>query len=1022
MWGVDDTSAETMAMNPWNPGPQAQVWQGIPRGAQNGPGAFPPSGVQGGGPPAMRGGPRWDPAGAQAPGWHTPQNPSGGWGTGPPAPSQQPNGGWAHPQQTQWGAGQASHSYADTAKKNMPPAPMPVRGGAGQPQRMDSASGWGSGVKVDQLTPWDTAPNAAQAAAGPVAHMGGHEAKSNEWGGGGGSEVVAAAAARPNNYDNNDMNWHGAGGTAHWGGGGGGGAAAPHGGPPPSATSTGTWGGSGGGGGGSGGGGGHHHDQHPGRLQYDPNPQTPGPWVPPQPTEMNNDMMWHDPNPKQKKVQRDTGTAVWGDPTSQVTNDIRRWKDTDTDDVVLPPGAAAASSVWDSTPASQLPTMGWGDPSPTAASAPNNGADQWANSAAVSGSSWDSAAAKPANAPGLDDAPTASSGNDDAFGNASNGSGSNAQKTLNGTTTQSVMQTLAEQMKRGGAGSADGGNLASLTQQIADQLRVAVSKGLININILNQPLPQQTLVLLNQLLQRVPKLEQANVELGQLRQRTAGQTMNAAQQAEYDRLMHEIQALQAEISGLQTKINDNAGLSTQGAPAGAAAQNGARLSAGADSQQSGSAATTPMDGGSKLLQWKNGDSDKLAGSASDSNLPNLVGGVQSMSINGGDKDAWQSGKLDWSPPGSADLGTSVDTMKSDDGVPAMMEKANSLPAPSSQHQSGSATPTPPVDEGPQEFVPGKKWEWRDPKAVADDPNATPGNCKQNPLLSSSGGNSLGSGFMNFAGGSGGNPLGGNITPTKMNDPRFGMGGGWNGAPGGFGGANAGGDPWTRSRPPSNLGAPYPPAAMRAGGPGGPFNRSMSSPGQSAFQPYGAWIIVHTSNQNEQQLRAICGKIGQVASFIMPPGSNMACIKYADMIPDQAFIRLKSELGPVGVQMQVVSDNEVERIMMKGMGRQPPAMMPPQPQPLSWQASEPGWGGPPSNPAFPGMMHDPLSMSAGMPPPALHEQFMPPPGSFPHDDRGMMHDPLSMSAGMPPPALHEQFMPPPGSFPHDDRPF
>lgn len=52
-------------------------------------------------------------------------------------------------------------------------------------------------------------------------------------------------------------------------------------------------------------------------IQYDPNPQTPGPWVAPQPAELNNDMMWHDPNPKQKKVQRDTGTSVWGDPTQQ---------------------------------------------------------------------------------------------------------------------------------------------------------------------------------------------------------------------------------------------------------------------------------------------------------------------------------------------------------------------------------------------------------------------------------------------------------------------------------------------------------------------------------------------------------------------------------------------------------------------------------------------------------------------------------------------------------------------------------
>jgi hypothetical protein len=172
---------------------------------------------------------------------------------------------------------------------------------------------------------------------------------------------------------------------------------------------------------------------------------------------------------------------------------------------------------------------------------------------------------------------------------------------LNGTTPSmqtAVMQTLAEQMKRGGA-NADGGNLASLTQQIADQLRVAVSKGLININILNQPLPQQTLVLLNQLLQRVPKLEQANVELTSLRQRTGG-TMNAAQQTEYDRLVHEIASLQQEINSLQTKINDNAGLSApNGSVSSGAGQNGARL--GGDGQQSGSAATTPIDGGSKLL-------------------------------------------------------------------------------------------------------------------------------------------------------------------------------------------------------------------------------------------------------------------------------------------------------------------------------------------------------------------------------------------------------------------------------------
>ena len=49
--------------------------------------------------------------------------------------------------------------------------------------------------------------------------------------------------------------------------------------------------------------------------------------------------------------------------------------------------------------------------------------------------------------------------------------------------------------------------LQNLTQQIAAQLRVAGDKNLINVNVLNQPLPKDTLLLLNNLLQRVPKLE-----------------------------------------------------------------------------------------------------------------------------------------------------------------------------------------------------------------------------------------------------------------------------------------------------------------------------------------------------------------------------------------------------------------------------------------------------------------------------------------------------------------------------------
>jgi hypothetical protein len=35
-------------------------------------------------------------------------------------------------------------------------------------------------------------------------------------------------------------------------------------------------------------------------------------------------MMWHDPNPKTKKIQADKGTNVWGDPSQQ--GEIKRWK------------------------------------------------------------------------------------------------------------------------------------------------------------------------------------------------------------------------------------------------------------------------------------------------------------------------------------------------------------------------------------------------------------------------------------------------------------------------------------------------------------------------------------------------------------------------------------------------------------------------------------------------------------------------------------------------------------------------
>ncbi len=75
--------------------------------------------------------------------------------------------------------------------------------------------------------------------------------------------------------------------------------------------------------------------------------------------------------------------------------------------------------------------------------------------------------------------------------------------------------------------------------------------------------------------------------------------------------------------------------------------------------------------------------------------------------------------------------------------------------------SSSATPTPKL-EGPKEFVPGQKWEWKDPKEVAEDPNATPGSLKNQLSAGLSGSfQSTISSQLSYGGGG--------VTPTKMND-------------------------------------------------------------------------------------------------------------------------------------------------------------------------------------------------------------------------------------------------------------
>ncbi len=122
-------------------------------------------------------------------------------------------------------------------------------------------------------------------------------------------------------------------------------------------------------------------------------------------------------------------------------------------------------------------------------------------------------------------------------------------------------------------------NRQVLTNQIADQLRYAVTQDLLDLKILQTPLTQQQLLLLNQLLHRVSKFDSANKELkvrvtcrvtdfdGDLTHCELNlkgfpdpryQPLNPAQQQEYQRIQSEINHHKFEIVQLRKLIQAGA--------------------------------------------------------------------------------------------------------------------------------------------------------------------------------------------------------------------------------------------------------------------------------------------------------------------------------------------------------------------------------------------------------------------------------------------------------------------------------
>uniref|UniRef100_A0A8R1XTW2 GW182 middle domain-containing protein n=1 Tax=Onchocerca volvulus TaxID=6282 RepID=A0A8R1XTW2_ONCVO len=261
---------------------------------------------------------------------------------------------------------------------------------------------------------------------------------------------------------------------------------------------------------------------------------------------MGENAVWQDPEGEVRKWQRDTGTAAWGDPEKQ-QKEIKRW--------LIPAGKEYDNSDNESIRA--IAPLGWGDlPSKTSS---NNAAPISTNSI----SSWPTKSV-PA-----------------TIATASSNAGWNNRSTsaiAKSVTIPSLWEILSDHQSaslESGWMPSDGGNNAAMpasTQQIVEQLRQAVAKGLIDVSLLSKPLPNEALSEMRTLLSRIPVLEQAENDLARLmnavkinndreggsgRMDTPTDLMTSEQRSEYSRLVIEIAATKTEISTIRERIRGN---------------------------------------------------------------------------------------------------------------------------------------------------------------------------------------------------------------------------------------------------------------------------------------------------------------------------------------------------------------------------------------------------------------------------------------------------------------------------------
>ncbi|KAI1705652.1 hypothetical protein DdX_13445 [Ditylenchus destructor] len=949
-------------------------------------------------------------------------------------PVPQPGGAWHMAQQPQWTPPSNSPgTYADQAKKNMPlnrtgqtttaggstggPSSLAsANTGTGyQPQQQQGSGNWGAGsIKVDQQTPWDTAAGHHQ-----QQNQGdwntGNGGSGSRWGqqppgaslpqsGTGGWQQPAATnlngpppgsdwsvthnTALPNQRIPQQPSQHqDITGTSHWN-------AAPATGPPPVPTSL--------------------MMVQPGAAPIPLNSTTTAQnanWttggppngadsVAPQATDLNNDMMWHDPNPKQKKVQRDTGTQVWGDPCGQ--REIKRWKEADEPDESASSQIAELNSNpsgtdWSTLPLHVQPPPGqvniseqpsgempaWGDAMPANADLGTGG---W-------GSSSDTpTGANPVSASSGWSVPTSSPQN------ATNGSEMhyrlNSQRLYGSSANPS-----SDRMPRDTS--------SHLTSHI-EQIQSAMNRGLINMATLTSSSIMANPQILMELTKHIQRIFGQEHELAKLHQQS--HSNGGIYKNEEERLICEINNSKAELAELQRSICSGS-IAIPG-------QNNTT-----SSTQNGSLSSS-TDGQSRLQQWKksnnSSDSDKTSAEPNSiaAGVQSLITSTQNMALQGdinGLGNDWKTGELDWSPPISSSMGVNQNSMgfapKKNEQMGLMssaspLEMTNTmsnagnhfLTDPSSHHfdnESGDYVhdhnSTGLMDDGPQAFIPGKKWEWRDPNKVAEDPDATPGTCKPNPLLSSAMQQHYTIGNKSQHSQSGTMPTGMG-TPTEQQARGFNA---WSSLPQSFPPTNAAADVWNpkhRNVMPPTLAGPHPaglmtnpPARMMGppppqinsilGGfppgtgypPGLPHssgsvgNRAQFAP--AAPMPFGTtgyWILFQMVNINDQQIQMVCGRVGRLINFMIV-GHKIACAKFADPNIDALLQRLKVEFQFAPQNIKVVPDEEFDKMMRASRASNMPvtnvwsAAPPIAPPALHAPLAEPHWS------ATPDMMMGPPPM-------------------------------------------------------------